>query len=320
MNVFFNFWSFSGDLPIYIYKLSSIPCVRYASKYTKPESESEFYGEQLGGYEHKEEIEPFKSRWRAPFTERAFWKTKFALFGKRTFPADKTRYNPNNLQYFNLKQWLATKKKDSLKHHQQFLDERLQILGCDLAAAHFVVYRGGAVKFVGQSSWIKDDQKKNQEYDDELPNMYKPEYVLEAIDLSGLPIVFDGLKNLCNLKKLKWLSFSNCEYFDNWCLDRISGEHGENLEYLDISHTNVTHHGLNAIYRFRKLKTLKLDDTSDEPGFYHTCIAIKRYMPEVTIEGISQELIPVERKDSVEKDSEDYLYLNDLRKIKAKTN
>lgn len=311
---------FTGDSPC-TSKLSSILCVRYASKYTKPESESEFYGEQLGGYEHTEEIEPFKSRWRTPFNERGFWKTKFALFGKRTFPADKTRYNPNNMQYFNLKNWMATKKKDSLKHHQQFLDERLQILGCDLAAAHFVVYRGGAVKFHGHTAWIKDDKKKNHEYDDELPNEYNAEYMVEAIDVSGLEIVFDGLKNLSNLKKIKWLNFSECEYFDNWSLDRISGEHGENLEYLDISNTSITYHGLNALYRFQKLKTLKLDDTSDDPIFYRTCIELRRYMPELTIEGISPEMIPLDREESVNQQyNENYLSLNDVRKIEAKIN
>jgi hypothetical protein len=31
------------------------------------------------------------------------------------------------------------------------------------------------------------------------------------------------------------LDISYCDYFDVWCLDRISGEYADTLEYLNIS-------------------------------------------------------------------------------------
>lgn len=38
------------------------------------------------------------------------------------------------------------------------IPERLLFLGPDLAAAHFLVHRGAAVKFVGDDNWYKKDK------------------------------------------------------------------------------------------------------------------------------------------------------------------
>ncbi|XP_068082635.1 distal membrane-arm assembly complex protein 2-like [Anabrus simplex] len=128
--------------------------------------------------------------------------------------------------------------------------------GNDLAAAHFIVYRNGSVKFCGRTDWVK----KNEEEEYDLPEKYVPDLYVEAIDASNMPIYYEGLRNLYGLKHLKWLSFNSCPYFDDWCMDRISGEYMETLEYLDISNClNVTEVGLCALYRFQTLQTLKLE-------------------------------------------------------------
>ncbi|XP_054271681.1 uncharacterized protein LOC128992235 [Macrosteles quadrilineatus] len=245
----------------------------------------------LSGYTYDEGIEGFKSKWRLPFIQRkGFFKTNFGAFATNYFAASITKIHPENFKYFDLKTWWKKEKREQLVYDQQFNEERLMILGCDLGAAHFTVYRGGAVKFVGHEYWIKDDKKTQKDYDDYLPNAYDPNYVLEAIDFSNTRIIYEGLKNIENLSSLKWLSFANCAHFDDWCLDRVSGEHRNNLEYLDISFTGVTHRGLYALYRFNKLKTLIVDESNEDPVFFQLCLEIQKICQGLNIELVSDPL------------------------------
>lgn len=233
--------------------------------------------------------------WRKPFSEQTgFWKSKLTIITSKKFAGSKLKLNPENFKYINLQQFWRKKKLEKKVYEQKFDYNRLYILGSELGAAHFTVFRGGAVKFHNHSSWIRDDKTKNREYDDNLPNSYDSNYILEAIDFSDTEIVYEGLKNIENLKMCKWLSFTFCPYFDNWCLDRISGEFGEKLEYLDISYTDVSHHGLSVLYRCKNLKTLKVHGISDNSEFVLTCQKLQQAFPELTIEGISEETVPRE--------------------------
>lgn len=45
--------------------------------------------------------------------------------------------------------------------NSRMIPERHLILGPDLAAAHFIVSRGGAVKFLHDDLWHKMDDKSN---------------------------------------------------------------------------------------------------------------------------------------------------------------
>lgn len=71
----------------------------------------------------------------------------------------------------------------------RFIPERLLFLGPDLAAAHFLVHRDAAVKFVGENVWIKKDKKGR--YD--LPGRRVPDLFIEAIDASDTELMFEGL-------------------------------------------------------------------------------------------------------------------------------
>lgn len=172
---------------------------------------------------------------------------------------------------------------ETLKLDQQYLEERQNSLGTDLAAAHFIVYRRGSVKFCGHNEWVTYGK---EEYDDHLPKKYDPSFYVEALDLTGTKIIYEGLLNILNLTKLKWLSFKNCPYFDDWCLDRISGAYGDTLEYLDIGNTKVTERGVSAIYRMHKLNTLKVHDISNSATFKLSCLMLEDINPSMKIEGV----------------------------------
>ncbi|XP_012280170.1 distal membrane-arm assembly complex protein 2 [Orussus abietinus] len=187
--------------------------------------------------------------------------------------------------------WCEKKVKESIKVDQRFRPERHGSLGSDLAAAYFIVYRGGRVKFDEHSEWTKLDK------DDEcnMPNKFNPNYILKAIDLSGMNIIYEGLDNLRNLTKVTWASFRNCPNFDDWCLDKITGNFPQ-LEYLDISSCpKITERGLESIYKITDLKTLIVTNYYGSQAFDITCLMLQDCIP--TLKCHLREPVPVRRKD-----------------------
>lgn len=172
--------------------------------------------------------------------------------------------------------WYKRKRMEYYKYNQKYLSERVKVLGSDLAAAHFVIYRGGAVRFRGHNEFIRWTNKR-EEYNENLPNVYDPKYFIEAIDVSNLNLYYQGLENLNNLYKLKWISFKNNTVFDNWSLDYITYAI-PNLEYLDISGcTQVTGAGIASLQKLTQLKELVVN--SSEIKYQMACFALEDTIP-----------------------------------------
>ena len=74
----------------------------------------------------------------------------------------------------------------------RFLQERVAAVGCELAAAHFMVSRGGKVRQKGSNDWIVKDE--DDEYD--LPRHFKPGFFVESIDASNTKLRYEGLECL----------------------------------------------------------------------------------------------------------------------------
>ncbi|GLV32261.1 Nucleobindin 1 [Carabus blaptoides fortunei] len=185
------------------------------------------------GVNTDDEVTKESLQWRTPWDQRrGEWYSKLKLFGSDHNNADVIRFlqSPIDLSPSAIKRWWYRKQEEKEIYMQQYIPERNQILGDDLAAAHFIVHRGGSVKFVGENVWIK--QNKNFEYN--LPNVYVSNKFIHSIDCSNMALHYEGLSNLKGLKKLQWLSLNNCPYMDDWCMDRISGMFENNLQYLDV--------------------------------------------------------------------------------------
>ncbi|XP_067009404.2 distal membrane-arm assembly complex protein 2 [Anabrus simplex] len=229
------------------------------------------------------EKKPFRIPWHQQEGE---WYSAFKLFApEKGMKPDIVRFlqTPIDLRPQKIRKWWLKRKELKAIMNQGFIPERHEILGNDLAAAHFIVYRNGSIKFCGRTDWVK--QNEEEEYD--LPEKYVPDLYVEAIDASNMPIYYEGLRNLYGLKHLKWLSFNSCPYFDDWCMDRISGEYMETLEYLDISNCrNVTERGLCALYRFQKLQTLKVHNLANSKTFQLVCLLLEDIMPNLKIDGV----------------------------------
>ena len=107
----------------------------------------------------------------------------------------------------------------------------MQALGPDLAAAHFLLHRNCRVRFKGHDHWTELDTYRKTD----LPTAYQPGWYVEAVDAAESELVYEGLQNVRNLVFLRYLDLSYCPHVDVWCLDRISGEYKDSLEYLDLS-------------------------------------------------------------------------------------
>ncbi|KAL7051175.1 hypothetical protein ACKWTF_004368 [Chironomus riparius] len=194
--------------------------------------------------------------WRnKPLDQPYAFKSKFNVFGGDELEPSSLSMlvQPIDASPRGIKKWWKDYKVRKERFSQQFIPERHEILGSDLAAAHFLLFRKGKVKFIGQD-WLEMNTEKDLMVP--LPNKFNPHYEIEAIKCDNMVLYYEGLENIRRLRKLRYLSFKNVKTFDDWCLDRVSGSEFEKLEILDISDTNVTANGLQALYRISSLKKL----------------------------------------------------------------
>ncbi|KAG5308002.1 DMAC2 protein, partial [Acromyrmex insinuator] len=185
-----------------------------------------------------------------------------------------------DLAFGNILKWFKHNKDEYIKLTQSFNPMRHEILGADLATAHFIIHRGGRVRFRGNTYWTEQNKKGSYE----LPNNYNPRYILEAVDVNRFDLHYEGLSNLCGLMKLKWLSLKDCKNIDDWGLDKISAEFPE-LEYLDISGCEkITERGLESLYRMINLKKLIVTNHNKSVAFELSCFMLEDCIPGLTCE------------------------------------
>lgn len=201
------------------------------------------------------------------------------------------RYGLFQVSTERLKMWVKRTERDAELMDQKFITERHSILGNDLATAHFIVFRGGKVKFIGHPDWIVKP-KENKTFD-ALPKIYTHGWLLEGVDASGLPLRYEGFENLKGLFELRTLILKDCPNIDDWCVDRISNEYQDTLEYLDLSGCHkVTERALSCLYRLTKLKTLVLDGVVKTRKFEYACLLLEDSFPNLTVEGVNYIKIP----------------------------
>lgn len=223
------------------------------------------------------------TKWRTPWHQKegqyySVLRTFYSEHNNRS--VIKFLQTPINLSPSVIKKWWAKKERYKSIVMQQYLPQRNQVLGNELAAAHFVVHRGGAVKFFGQDCWIKANQFN--EY--ELPDRFNKDWILQAIDCTDMELHYEGLVNMRDLKQVEWFSVNGCENIDDWCMDRIANIFGRTLLYLDIRDCrNITHRGIGALARMEKLKILYVDNILYSKEFEMTCLMLQQLAPHLDI-------------------------------------
>lgn len=223
-----------------------------------------------------------KLKWRKPIGERpGDWNSKLKVFDNSEQTSDYiiAMQKPINLEPSALKEWWRKRNERLEKFMQQYIPERHEILGPELAAAHFLLFRGGAVKFLHEKDWMRanDDGEFN------LPKKYHPAFKVEALRCDNMTLYYEGLENLRYLEELKFLSMHNVPTFDDWCLDRVSGSGYPKLEVLDISGTSCTVNGLSCLYRIPTLKLLIVDDPKATLEYELACSMLQEAIPKLKI-------------------------------------
>lgn len=226
------------------------------------------------------EMDKRSLKWRSDSKQWSF-KSKLKLFANEQQTSDFLVWMQKPFT-FHPSDWKESWKRFTMKreqHLQQFIPHRHEVLGPDLASAHFILFRGGSVKFRHSSKWYQ----ANVDNEFDLPNRYDPLYKVEAIKCDNMNLHYVGLNNLRWLQHLRSLSFHNVELFDDWCLDRVSGLECPNLERLDISKTKCTYNGLSCIYRFNALKLLIVSDRNTSIPFQLSCALLEESKPSLQI-------------------------------------
>uniref|UniRef100_A0A8R1Y176 ATP synthase subunit s, mitochondrial n=1 Tax=Onchocerca volvulus TaxID=6282 RepID=A0A8R1Y176_ONCVO len=194
------------------------------------------------------------------------------------------RYVDHSLD--NLRRFKRYEHFQHLQYDQRFIPERLLFLGPDLAAAHFLVHRGAAVKFVADNIWIKKDEKGNYS----LPGQKIPGLYIEAIDASDTELMFEGLENLVDLSHLRLLRLAGCYYADDWMMSRIGALFPESLEMLDLSDCNrITAKGLAGLRTLKKLRYLRLEGLDHVKDIAKTALLLEESIPNLKVFGINYE-------------------------------
>ena len=86
---------------------------------------------------------------------------------------------------------------------------------------------------------------------------------------------------------LKSLDLSYSPLIDVWCMDRITGEFQDSLEYLDVSGCRALNwNGLECVWRLRKLKVLVLHDMEHIKDLDLICLMLLDIFPDLQIRGV----------------------------------
>ncbi|XP_067647860.1 distal membrane-arm assembly complex protein 2 [Eurosta solidaginis] len=221
-------------------------------------------------------------QWRKHSGQRTGdWYSKLKVFDNEEQTSDYIimMQQPMDLTPSALKEWWRKRNLHMKRKMQSYIPERHEILGPDLAAAHFLLFRGGAVKFVHEQNFMRANEKK--EFN--LPTKYHGAYKIEALKCDGMSLYYEGLENLRNLEELKFLSFHNVITFDDWCLDRVSGSGYPKLEVLDISGTSCTLNGFSCLYRIPTLKLLIVNDPKETLEYELACSMLLEVIPKLKI-------------------------------------
>jgi len=186
-------------------------------------------------------------------------------------------WSPQNIMRYKRYQRMISRQYD-----QRFVAERHLFLGSDLAAAHFLLHRGGAVKFVGDDKWHKRDE--NDDYF--LPGSRVPGMYVEGVDASNTEIMFEGLDNLIDLHKLRFLSLADCKYINDWCMGKMP-QFERSLEFLDLSNcSNVTAKGLSGLACLKKLKYLRLEGFDRAKDVAKVVLQLEEAIPGLEVVGV----------------------------------
>ncbi|XP_074075256.1 distal membrane-arm assembly complex protein 2 isoform X2 [Macrotis lagotis] len=154
-----------------------------------------------------------------------------------------------------IREWIRRFWSWNLYRKNKVFSHTLKHYGPNVAAAHFVLTQGGAIRFQDQE-WILP-QDKNRFFRNCLQFQNLP---LEEVDASGCVINYYGLENLVHLPRLRSLKLCGCPYVDDWCLSRLHSLSSCLQELSLAGCPRVTERGLACLHHLRNLRCLDISN------------------------------------------------------------
>ncbi|CAG4959669.1 unnamed protein product [Colias eurytheme] len=194
-----------------------------------------------------------------------------------------------DLTFQDVKKWWKQMKEIQEIQNQKYLPERVTTLGPNLGAVHFFTYRQATVRLKGSKEWIGGGDITKLD----LPSRFVDGYLVEAVDCTNFHhngIRYEGIQNLTGLNSLKWLSLKGNKHIDVWCLDRLAGQNGNTLEYLDISGCNICVGSILALARMTALKFLVLTDPGDDAALQAGLSTLEEEKPDLLIKTVEAQM------------------------------
>ncbi|KAI8484749.1 mitochondrial respiratory chain complex I assembly [Branchiostoma belcheri] len=149
----------------------------------------------------------------------------------------------------------------------------------EIAVAVWVLQLRGAVRYKNQDEWHGGSYRKFQ-----IRQMM--EETVEAVDLSGTDISYNGLSNLELLGDMRELRLADCPHVDDFCLSKLH-EFSGRLVYLDISRCpRVTERGISALHNVRSLHVVKMEEMPNVKYKELIVLMMEEAMPWCKFEGV----------------------------------
>ena len=152
-------------------------------------------------------------------------------------------------KYDDVWEWAVVYNLKRRRRYNKYNETLVKNHGPEAGIGYWVMQLGGAFKFVTDDRWIDNPRK--------IRTPKKKDFTIEAVDIRGTALSYEGLKYFENAGFVKYLNVGECTDFDNLCMTRLHPL-ADTLEYLDISGTNVTAYGLAYLRMFPRLKWINL--------------------------------------------------------------
>ncbi|XP_043853902.1 distal membrane-arm assembly complex protein 2 isoform X2 [Dromiciops gliroides] len=230
--------------------------------------------------------------WRGGGTPRTL--SSQSHLGQGPNPKYDLKANPSRAPQQGLMAWMASRFYDmeqfrewifqfwswNLYRKNKVFSHTLKHHGPNVAAAHFVLTQGGAVRFQDQE-WIlprdKNQFLRNCSHFQRLP--------LEEVDASGCVINYYGLENLVFLPRLRSLKLCGCPNVDDWCLSRLHSL-GDCLQELSLAGCpRVTERGLACLHHLWNLRRLDISNLPAVSNKGLTRILVEEMLPDCEVLG-----------------------------------